>query len=485
MPSPLRRLLHAVSIAVVAPLALQACATNPATGQKQLSLVGEGQEIAMGQQAARDVQASIGLYDDPELQSYVQQVGERLAAGSERPNLPWSFNVVDDASVNAFALPGGFIYVTRGILPYLNSEAELASVIGHEIGHVTARHSVSQMSKAQLANLGLGVGMILSPDLARYSNLASAGLNLLFLKYSRDDERQADDLGLRYILRQGYDPRPMQDVFTVLDRVSTLEGGGRLPAWLSSHPPPADRRTRIAAEIAQAPQSPDSTTLNRDVYLRHVDGIVFGENPREGFFEGSTFYHPDLQFRLDFPRGWTTRNQKQQVVGVSPRQDAVMVLTLTQESSLEVAARRFASQEQLRTGGFQRRSLNGLPAASSSFQANTESGVIEGIVVFLEHGGRVYQLIGYSPARIWGGYERTIGDALGSFAPADDPRILGVKPLRLELTRLSRPTTPVQLAGSSGAPVTAEILAIMNHVGVDEPLPAGATVKRVTGQPLP
>src|SRR5439155_757503 len=178
-----------------------ACATNPATGAKQLSLVSESQEIQMGREYDREVTASIGLYPDSALQRYEQQFGSRLAATSERPGLPWSFHVVDDPVVNAFALPGGFIYVTRGILAHLNSEAELAGVVGHEIGHVTARHIASRMTKQQLAQVGLVVGSIASPQLERYAGLASSALNVLFLKYSRDDESQADHLGLRYMRR--------------------------------------------------------------------------------------------------------------------------------------------------------------------------------------------------------------------------------------------------------------------------------------------
>src|SRR6059036_688194 len=200
------------------------CAVNPATGSRQLMLVSESQEISMGRDYDNQVVASIGLYPDSTLQRWIQQFGARLAATSERPNLPWSFRVVDDPVVNAFALPGGFIYVTRGILAHLGSEAELASVVGHEIGHVTARHSVSQMSKAQLLDVGVIVGMILRPQLQNFGGLAQAGLELLFLKYSRNDESQADELGLRYLTRAGYDPRPMTQVFRTLDRVGTAEG---------------------------------------------------------------------------------------------------------------------------------------------------------------------------------------------------------------------------------------------------------------------
>src|SRR5438045_7013385 len=245
-------------------------------------LVSESQEIAMGRDYDRQIVASIGLYPDSPLQRYIQQFGMRRAATTERPNLPWTFRVVDEPVVNAFALPGGFIYVTRGILAHLNSEAELAGVVGHEIGHVTARHAVSQMTKQQLAQLGLAVGAIASPDVGRYAGLASQALGVLFLKYSRDDESQADELGLRYLRRAAYDPREMPHVFEMLTRVSQAQGGGRVPEWLATHPNPENRRGRIEQEIAAGPQSFAGTVVNRDSYRQRPDGLVSGTTPAQG-----------------------------------------------------------------------------------------------------------------------------------------------------------------------------------------------------------
>ena len=211
-------------------LSFNGCSTNPATGESHLNLIGEQQEIAMGQQANKDIVASMGLYPDSGLQKYVGDLGARLAASSERPNLPWKYQVVDDPVVNAFAVPGGFIYVTRGILTYLNNEAELAGVMGHETGHVTAEHSVNQMSTQQLMQLGLGIGALLKPEwAAKYGQLASLGLQLLTLKFSRDDESQADELGLRYMQRLNQDPREMADVMTMLDQCHKSIRGRRNP----------------------------------------------------------------------------------------------------------------------------------------------------------------------------------------------------------------------------------------------------------------
>jgi predicted Zn-dependent protease len=224
---------------------------NPATGQNQLMLVSEAQEIQMGREYDPQVVASIGLYPDSAWQQYIQQLGSKIAATGERPDLPWTFRVVDDPAVNAFAVPGGFIYVTRGLLAHMGSEAELATVLGHEIGHVTARHTVSQMSNQQLAGLGLALASIVSSDLERHAGIANAALGVLFLKYSRDDETEADDLGLRYMRRTNYDPRAMPEVFTLIERVGETQGeGGRLPEWLATHPSPANRRANISEQIA-------------------------------------------------------------------------------------------------------------------------------------------------------------------------------------------------------------------------------------------
>jgi predicted Zn-dependent protease len=219
--------------------------------------------------------ATVGLYDDPLLQDYVQDLGMEIAAASERPGLPWSFKLLDDSSVNAFALPGGFVYVTRGLMTHLDSEAELAATIGHEVGHVTARHGVNQRSKQILAAVGLEVAAILDDDVAAWAFAGHVGLGLLFLQHGREDERQADDLGLRYAMRAGYDPRQMSELFGVLEAVSKVEGAGRLPTWLATHPDPGARRKRVEEQVAKMKIA--DARIERDSYLERLDGMVFGE----------------------------------------------------------------------------------------------------------------------------------------------------------------------------------------------------------------
>lgn len=466
--------------AAVALVVVAACARNPVTGKSQLSLISESQEIAMGRQAAEETRRSIGLVDDPELQAYVQRIGMAMAAKSERPGLPWSFQVVDDPAVNAFALPGGFIFVTRGILTHLNSEAELASVIGHEIGHVTAKHSVAMISRAQVAQLGLGVGMIFSEELRRYGQLATAGLSLLFLKFGRDAENQADDLGFRYSLDAGYDVREMADVFVTLQRVSETSQQGRLPEWLSTHPNPENRVEKTRERLAKLDRPLEGTVTDETEYLRRIEGLTFGENPRNGFFRGSLFLHPDLRFQLELPSGWKAQNLAQAVVAVSPDQDAAIQLTLAGQEPPQAAAQRFLSQQGIRAGRSASETVNGIPAVSSYFQAQTEQGPVAGLVTFLSYGGTTYQLLGYTAAQALDRYDATFRRSFASFRSLEDPEALAVRPDRVKLERVPRPMTLAEFNRQFPSVVPIEQLALVNQLaGADASLPAGRLVKRV------
>ncbi len=230
------------SLAAALAATVVACATNPATGKKEFSLMSEAQEVQLGQEMDPQIKQEMGVYDDAELQRYVSGVGMRLAKASERPNLPWHFTVVDEPAVNAFALPGGYIYVTRGILAFLNDEEQLAGVLGHEIGHVTARHSAQQYTKATSAGVGLALLSIFVPESRSFQGLAENALGLLFLKHGRDDERQADRLGADYTAKTGWDPRGVAGMLRTLARLDEASGSRRgVPNFLSTHPAPAER----------------------------------------------------------------------------------------------------------------------------------------------------------------------------------------------------------------------------------------------------
>jgi predicted Zn-dependent protease len=230
--------------------------------------------------------------------------------------------------VNAFALPGGYIYITRGIMAQMNSEAQLAGVLGHEIGHVTARHSAQQITNQQIAQVGLLVGMVAFSGFREYGGLAAQGMGLLFLKYSRDHESQADELGVQYTARAKYDPRQIPATYETLKRIGDREGAG-LPNFLSTHPDPGDRQVRTR-QLAEA--TVGGAALNLEIgaanYRRHVEGLVYGDDPRAGYFENSRFYHPQLGFQLIFPSGWKTVNNPSAVVATNENLGATMQLTL-------------------------------------------------------------------------------------------------------------------------------------------------------------
>jgi predicted Zn-dependent protease len=464
---------------LLALLALAGCATNPVTGNRELALITEGQEIQMGQQGAQEVEASLGLVKDADLQAYVSRVGMKLASKSERPKLPWRFGVIDDPTPNAFALPGGPIYITRGLMSLMDSEAELAAVLGHEIGHITARHSVSQMSKAQLTQLGLGLGMILAPQLQNLGGALSQGMQLLFLKYGRDDERQSDDLGFRYSLNEGYDVREMDDVFASLARTAEMEQRSALPSWLSTHPAPEERIERINQKVAALPGLPAASIVNRAEYLGQLDDMVYGADPRQGFFRNGEFLHPDLRFRLQFPRDWKTQNLTQAVMAGSPRGDAMIQLTLSKGSPTD-AANAFFGQQGIQSTQVGRDNVNGIPAVTGYFQVQTQQGVLAGFAAFLQHNGNTYQLLEYTGSNLLQSYDQVFRSVARSFAPLTDQSILNVRPNRIDVVRLQSPMSLTDFNRRNPSAVSMNELVLINQVAsATAVLPAGSYVKRV------
>jgi len=450
-----------------------------------LSLVSESQEISLGREYSQQVEASMALYDDVELQAYVERVGQGLAATSERPDLPWSFKVVDDPVVNAFALPGGFIYVTRGILTYMNSEAQLASVVGHEIGHVTARHSVEQMSRAQIGGAVLGIGSILSPAVQRFGGLAQSGLGVLFLSYSRGDESQADQLGVRYALRDGYDPREAIKVHEMLGRQTAAAGGSGVPAWLATHPSSADRIDRIRRQVDTIPASAlAGTRVRADEYLNHIDGAVFDTDPRQGFFDGEVFKHPDLAFQMTFPRGWKTANLPRAVTAQSPDDDALIEFKLS-SGGHATAAKEFFSQDGVRTRNVSEASVHGFPATVGEFEARTNNGTLAGLATFFDYDGHTFRVLGYTTKNRLETYRSTFSTAANSFDQLTERAALDVQPLRIELITVQRSTTLAKMIAGRPSPLDGEDLAILNGIELSYAIEPGRTIKWVVGERPP
>ncbi|HNX42307.1 MAG TPA: M48 family metalloprotease [Candidatus Aminicenantes bacterium] len=277
------------------------CAVNPVTGENEVMLFSEKAEVSMGADVDRSISQEYGLYQDPLLTRYIERVGRRLVPHTHRPNLVYHFSVLDTPVINAFAAPGGYIYVTRGILALMNSEAEMAAVLGHELGHVNARHSMRQMSNAILLNTGLLAASLINKKVARFAGLASVGVQLLLLKYSRDDEYQADSLGVEYARKAGYNPGEVIDFFLSLEKLGDMSGSARVPGFLSTHPLTKNRINRARTLIL--PED-GRMLMERELYLSSINGMVYGENPKSGYLEGRTFYYPEMGISLVLPEGW-------------------------------------------------------------------------------------------------------------------------------------------------------------------------------------
>ena len=463
-------------------LGIIACAVNPVTGKKEFMLLSERDEIALGQQTDKSIVQMYGVYDDQALQEYIDGLGQKMVKVSHRPNLKFEFKVMDSPVINAFAVPGGFVYITRGILGYLNNEAELAGVIGHEIGHVAARHSAKQYSNAQLAQLGLGVGSILSEDFAQYAGLAAQGLGLLFLKFSRDNERQSDDLGVEYSTKVGYDAREMANFFVTLDKMSGGGEGGGLPSWFSTHPDPADRVQDVRKEAAkwQSQLKKSNLTVNRGNYLNKVNGLIFGENPRQGFVENNIFYHPDMRFLFPVPAGWKVTNLPTQVQIVSSDEQAAIIFTLASGNSPQQAANKFVADNKATVLTQEDITVNGFATHRIMTSATGQSGTIQVLSYFIRKDNSVLVFHGLSDQQQFTNYQNTFRNTMQGFAVLTDRSKLNVKPDRLRIRKIDRTMTLKDALKKFNTPNDQlEKMALVNGVDLNAQLSQNSMIKIV------
>ena len=453
------------------------CATNPVTGKRELSLMSEAQEIQIGQQQDVEVRREMGVYNDRALQEYVTTLGMKLAQVSERPNLPWHFTVVDVPAINAFALPGGYIYITRGILPFLDDEAQLAGVLGHEIGHVTARHAAQQYSRATGAQLGLILGSIFVPQTRPFAQLGESGLGLLFLKYGRDDEEQADMLGVKYASTAGWDPAGVPRMLTTLARIEEASDNKGVPNWLSTHPAPADRVQKVQSAVQQAEAGAGRLTTDRDAYLRRIDGLVYGDNPDQGVVRGASFLHAGLRFAIDFPTGWEITNGQTQVVAKEPGADALMLLQLVQQPagrSLQEVALRSMDSAGFRAASGGRTTINGLEAFVGTYQGSLQDlGRVTVRAAHIALDREVLFVAGIAPQPTYDRSEPAFVKSINSFRPLSRTEAESVRPNRIDLYTAREGDTWQSIAERAGRGVIkASTLAIMNgHSVNDQPRP--------------
>ena len=473
--------VSALSVAIAATLV--ACATNPATGDKEFSLMSEAQEVQLGQEMDGQVRREMGVYDDAELQRYVSDVGMRLARASERPNLPWHFTVVDEPAVNAFALPGGYIYITRGILAFLHDEQQMAGVLGHEIGHVTARHSAQQYTKATSAGLGLTLLSIFVPEARPLQGVAETALGVLFLKYGRDDELQADRLGAQYTAKTGWDPRGVAGMLRTLQRLDVASGSNRgVPNWLSTHPAPADRVEKVLAFIQENPIAVGTSGRKTDetTYERHIEGIVFGDSPSDGIVRGNDFLHPDLRLALAFPQGWQIQNSAQQVVAKAPDRENYMLLQLVPKPSGSIQQ---IAQGTMANAGFrqlegERATLNGLDAYVGTYQGAIQGlGNVVTVAAHIVHERNVYMFAGFAPPNQFQGVQSQFANSIRSFRELSRSEAANIRPNRVDIHTVRSGETWQAIAERSGGLVKPATLAIMNDYEPNQQPRAGDRIR--------
>lgn len=417
-------------------LFLISCAVNPVTGKKELMLMSESQEKALGASYDPEVLQQFGLYEDQKLQKFIDEKGQKMARISHRPNLDYKFRIVDSPVVNAFAVPGGYVYFTRGIMAHFNNEAEFAGVLGHEIGHVTARHSAKQYSSQVLAQLGFVVAMVASEKFRQYSDLASVGLQLAFLKFSRNHESQSDKLGVEYSTKIGYDADEMANFFHTIERIQLSSGGG-IPTLLSTHPDPGNRYTRVhdLASKEQAAAGKTDLNVNRDSYLRMIDGIVYGDDPRQGFVEDGYFNHPEMKFRFPVPSNWQVVNSPSQVQIAPESGKAVIIMSLSPKKTLAEAQSEAVQSDNLQVIDSRNVTVNGNNAIELTADLNAE---VRLLMYLIQFDGNVYKFAGLTATPDFETYRGYFANTFQRFDRLTDPAKLNRKPDRIRIREVKQ-----------------------------------------------
>lgn len=464
------------------------CAVNPVTGKKQVVLMSEPQEIALGAQYNPTVISTFGVYENEALTSFITAEGEKMGKISHRPTLQYHFKILDSPVVNAFAVPGGYIYFTRGILAQFNNEAELIGVLGHEMGHVTARHSVSQQTKQTLGQVLLVGGMVVAPGLAEYAEYAMQGMQLLFLKYSRDNEREADRLGVEYASKIGYDANKMADFFNVLNKMSMGSEHGGVPTFLSTHPDPGDRYNAVKTSTTEWQQKLGATAwkVNGNEYLKLIDGLVYGDDPRQGFVENNVFYHPEMKFKYPVPAGWQFENSPLQVSMAPKDGKAVMAFLLSDKKTAEEAAQGFVTEMKVTVLENKKLTVSGMPAVavvsqqtSQDHQTGAQS-VVKFLSYFIQYNGQVFSFHGVAADADFNNFVPDFRATMEKFDKLTDPAKLNVKPKRIKIYEVKNQQTLADIfKNQKVAQDKMKELALLNNLELTEKVEKGRLIKLI------
>lgn len=453
----------------------------------------ESQELAIGQQSDPEILGEFGLYEDSILQKFIQEKGEAMGKISHRPDLKYNFRVVDSPILNAFAVPGGYVYFTRGIMGYFNDEAQFAGVLGHEIGHITARHAAQQQTKQILTQIAFIGGMIASEKFRNMSESAMQAMQLLFLKYSREDESQSDELGVRYSSSIGYDAIHMADFFKTLERYSEKEGA-RIPEFMSTHPDPGNRYVRVTqlAKEYQAANHLTNLAVNRDAYLRRIDGIIYGEDPRQGYLDKTTntFYHPELKFQFPIPSGWQFQNSPAAVQCANQEGTAAMIFTLSSKKSFQEAASEILqAYEMNQVGTPTSTTINGIQtytfyAEQAQQTSNTTTQQATEVVAMqttlYNYNGNMYVMQGMSYKKDYNSFKSIFANSMNGFKALSDPSKINVTPEKVKVVQVLQNASLKDVLLFNKMPsARLEEFAILNGMLLTDNVPAGSLIKVV------
>ena len=481
-------LLAACGLAAI--LALAGCAQSPATGRNIFTggLSPEDEAQLGREQHPQIVQEFGGVYDDPELTAYVNSLGRLLAQTSELPDLDWHFTVLDSPIVNAFALPGGYVYVTRGLLALADNEAELAGVLAHEIGHVTARHSAERYGQSVLGSAAaLGVGVLLGSEAA--AQATSGAAELAVLSYSRDQEFEADTLGVRYLSRSGHDPQAMSSF------LRRLLGHSRYEAELAGRPEAADAfditqtHPRTADRVERAIEAAGGSQVNdpivaRDVYLDKIDGMVYGDSPAQGYVRGRRFLHPELGFAFEVPEGFELANTPNRVIAQNDA-GAVILFDRAGEPSAAPMTRYLSDVwgRDVDLRDIQAIDVNGMEAATAWTQADTRKGKADFRLVAIRFdNSAIYRFLFVTPSTATASLSEPLRRTTYSFRRLSSGELADLQPYRIEIYQVQSGDTFESLARRM--PLGDKSLGpfrVLNGLREGEPLVAGQRVKLITG----
>lgn len=473
-----------------------ACVTiqeNPVSGNLRAFGYTWEQEIEIGKEVDAEIIAEYGIYDDPIVNEYVNRVAKEVLAQSHMRRddvddifrkTEFTFRVLNSPEVNAFALPGGYVYVTRGLLTHLNNEAQLAVVLGHEIGHVAARHASQRAFQQQAGQIALIGGAILAEellDIPAGDILGIGGIvaELLFLRHSRDHERESDRLGVEYSAMSGYQAGEGSAFFVSLKRMSDVESDG-LPFFLSTHPDPGDREKSIKRMANDwTKKGLNLEKVGQEEFLTVIDNMILGENPREGFVENDNFYHPDLKFLFPVPKSWSVINESSSVYLIEKDEKALIILQVSSDKTPKEMVEEYGKQKGMKTISRGPLKINGLNAYQMTTESISEDSTkyrfsIHGI----KYDGLTYRFVGYSVADKFVNFQKQIDNTAKGFNILRDQRILDIKPVRLQIFSVEEETRFSELLPKTlPNKLKKEEIAILNQAQLNSMIKAGTKVK--------